>query len=89
MSRIFEGVTTNLVTAAALWLIAIASGLAAGHPEVTAAALVVLVAAVSTAAAAWVTRSRARMWRVRAATNWLNLSTPLGLALGRWSADGA
>jgi hypothetical protein len=80
--RVLEGVVTNLVTVAALWLIAAGSGLIVDKPKITATAVVVIVTAACTALAAWISRRRSRLWRLRAAVNWVNLSTPLGLAVG-------
>jgi O-antigen/teichoic acid export membrane protein len=79
--RVAEGVATNLITAAILWLIASLAGIVAGNPALTAAASGVIAGAVVTLAVAWILRDRKRLWFLRSTVNWLNGSTPLGMII--------
>jgi hypothetical protein len=82
VARVLEGVATNLVTAAVLWLAVSAAGVVGRRPELIAAAVAVLLVAAGTVVVAWINAERRRIWLLRSIVNWLNLSTPLGVLLG-------
>jgi hypothetical protein len=81
--RLLEGITTNVVSAALLWLAAKATGLVEGYPQITWIAIGVTFGAVVTLFAWYLMRNERRLWRFRELVNIINLSTLAGCVLAR------
>jgi hypothetical protein len=79
--RLLEGIITNVVSAALLWLAAKATGLVEGYPQITWIAIGVTFGAIVTVLARYLMHHERLLWRVREFVNFINLSTPAGCVL--------